>query len=78
MKNILIFIIKIYKRLISPFLGNNCRYLPTCSDYFIESLEEHGISKGSVKGIKRILTCHPIKILGGGDGYDPVLKKKDK
>ena len=36
------------------------------------------ISKGSVKGIKRILTCHPIKVLGGGDGYDPVLKKKDK
>ena len=78
MKNILIFIIKIYKRLISPYLGNNCRYLPTCSDYFIESLEEHGIFKGSVKGIKRILTCHPIKTLGGGDGYDPVLKKKDK
>ena len=78
MKNILIFIIKIYKRLISPYLGNSCRYLPTCSDYFIESLEEYGIFKGSIKGMKRVLTCHPIKILGGGDGYDPVLKKKDK
>ena len=75
---ILITIIKTYQLLVSPYLGNNCRYLPTCSDYFIESLEEHGILKGSVKGMKRILTCHPIKILGGGDGYDPVLKKKDK
>ena len=78
MKNILIFIIKIYKRLISPYLGSNCRYLPTCSDYFIESLEEYGLIKGSIKGFKRIITCHPIKTLGGGEGYDPVLKKKGK
>ena len=78
MKNILIFIIKIYKRLISPYLGGNCRYLPTCSDYFIESLKEYGIIKGTFMGMKRILTCHPIKFLGGGDGYDPVLKKKGK
>ena len=78
MKNILIFIIKIYKRLISPYLGSTCRYLPTCSDYFIESLKEYGIIKGTFMGMKRILTCHPIKFLGGGDGYDPVLKKKGK
>ena len=78
MKNILIFIIKVYKRLISPYLGGNCRYLPTCSDYFIESLKEYGIIKGTFMGMKRILTCHPIKFLGGGDGYDPVLKKKGK
>ena len=78
MRNILIFIIKFYKRFISPYLGSNCRYLPTCSDYFIDSLNEHGIFKGSLMGIKRILSCHPIKFLGGGDGFDPVLKKKDK
>ena len=78
MRNILIFIIKVYKKLISPYLGNNCRYLPTCSDYCIESLKEYGVIKGSFMGIKRILTCHPIKFLGGGDGYDPVLKKKSK
>ena len=52
MKNILIFIIKFYKRLISPYLGNNCRYLPTCSDYFIESLKEYGLIKGTFMGIK--------------------------
>ena len=75
MKSILIFIIKIYKRMISPYLGNNCRYLPTCSDYFIECLKIYGLLQGSIKGIKRILTCHPIKILGGGEGFDPVIKK---
>ena len=72
MKKILISFIKIYKFFISPFLGNNCRYQPTCSDYFIESLQEYGSIKGSVKGIKRLLTCHPIKFLGGGEGFDPV------
>ena len=76
MKSILIFIIKIYKRMVSPYLGNNCRYLPTCSDYFIECLKIYGFLQGSIKGIKRILTCHPIKILGGGEGFDPVIKKE--
>ena len=78
MKSVLIFIIKIYKNLISPYLGNNCRYLPTCSEYFIDCLNEFGVIKGSIKGIKRILTCHPIKPLGGGDGYDPLIKRKGK
>tara|TARA_B100000579_G_scaffold365406_1_gene324748 strand:- start:84 stop:326 length:243 start_codon:yes stop_codon:yes gene_type:complete len=74
-KNTLIKLIKIYKIFVSPYLGNNCRYLPTCSEYFIESLEEKGLLKGTAKGIKRILSCHPIKFLGGGDGFDPVKKK---
>ena len=78
MKSILIFIIKTYKYLISPFIGNNCRYLPTCSEYFIDCLNEFGVIKGCIKGIKRILTCHPIKTLGGGGGYDPVIKRKGK
>ena len=74
----LIYLIKFYKYFISPVLGNNCRYLPTCSEYFIDSLNEYGVLKGSYKGIKRILTCHPIKIFGGGHGYDPVKKKNMK
>ena len=74
----LINIIKIYKLIISPYIGNNCRYLPTCSDYFIESLKIHGALKGFYKGTKRILTCHPIKFLGGGEGLDPVQKLKEK
>ena len=74
-KYILIKIVELYKILVSPYLGNNCRYLPTCSEYFIDSLNEHGVFKGSFKGIKRVLSCHPIKFLGGGDGFDPVKKK---
>ncbi len=74
-KCILIKIIKLYKLVISPYLGNNCRYLPTCSEYFIDSLNEHGTFKGTIKGTKRILSCHPIKFLGSGDGFDPVKKK---
>ena len=77
-KIILICIIKFYKFLISPVLGNNCRYLPTCSEYFIDCLNEYGVLKGSYKGIKRILSCHPVKFLGGGHGLDPVKKKNIK
>ena len=72
-----IYLIKFYKFFISPVLGNNCRYLPTCSEYFIDSLNEFGFFKGCIKGTKRILSCHPIKILGGGDGFDPVKKKRN-
>ena len=72
-----IYIIKFYQYFISPLLGNRCRYLPTCSDYFIECLNEHGVIKGILKGTKRILSCHPIKFLGGGEGYDPVNKGKN-
>ena len=75
MKKILIKVITLYKLVISPYLGNNCRYLPTCSQYFIDSLNEYGVLKGILKGTKRILKCHPIKILGGGEGFDPVKKK---
>ena len=78
MKYLFIIIIKFYKLVISPYMGNNCRYLPTCSEYFIDSLKEYGAIKGSTKGIKRILSCHPIKFLGGNDGFDPVVKKKVK
>ena len=74
----LIYLIKFYKYFISPILGNNCRYLPPCSEYFIDSLNEYGVLKGCYKGTKRILSCHPIKLLGGGYGYDPVKKKNIK
>ena len=72
--NILIKLIKGYKFLISPLLGNSCRYLPTCSEYSIEALKTYGLFKGSYMSLKRIFSCHPIKFLGGGDGFDPVDK----
>ena len=71
---ILINLIKTYKFIISPLLGNSCRYLPTCSEYSIEALKTNGLIKGSLMSFKRILSCHPIKFLGGGDGFDPVKK----
>jgi len=72
--NTLIKFIKVYKFLISPLLGPSCRYLPTCSDYSIEALKNYGFIKGSYLSLKRILSCHPIKFLGGGEGFDPVNK----
>ena len=72
--NILIKFIKGYKFLISPLLGNSCRYLPTCSEYSMEALKTYGFFKGLYLSLKRILSCHPIKFLGGGDGFDPVNK----
>jgi len=71
----LIYFIKGYKYLISPLLGHSCRYLPTCSEYSIEALKTYGLLKGTFLSLKRILSCHPIKFLGGGEGFDPVNKK---
>jgi len=69
---ILIKLIKGYKFLISPLLGQSCRYLPTCSEYSVEALKEFGLVKGSFMSLKRILSCHP---LGGSGGFDPVKKE---
>tara|TARA_B100001057_G_C22357370_1_gene759470 strand:+ start:348 stop:599 length:252 start_codon:yes stop_codon:yes gene_type:complete len=72
---ILIRIIRGYRFLLSPILGNSCRYLPTCSEYSIEAIKTFGCLKGILLSVKRILSCHPIKFLGGGGGYDPVKKE---
>ena len=78
--HILILLIRFYRYLISPYLPSNCRYLPTCSEYFIDCLKLNGTLKGIFLGIRRILRCHPIKILGGRNGFDPApnLKKGKK
>ena len=70
-KYILIKIIKFYKILISPYLGNNCRYLPTCSEYTIQAIKKFGLIKGTSLSLNRISKCHPW----GNHGYDPVPKK---
>ena len=69
-----IMVIKAYQLLLSPILKTNCRYLPTCSEYSIAALKEHGLLKGCYYSLKRILKCHPL----GGYGYDPVPKKTNK
>ena len=69
----LILMIRLYQLFISPLLGQNCRYLPTCSEYSVKSLKEHGLFRGSILSIKRISKCHPW----GSHGFDPVPKKTD-
>ncbi len=64
----LIGLVRLYRVTISPWLGNNCRYQPTCSAYAIEALQVHGVARGSWLAAKRIGRCHPW----GGSGYDPV------
>ena len=77
MTKILILIIKFYKYFISPLLGSRCRFLPSCSDYFIECLNDYGFFKGISLGLRRIIKCHPIKFLGGSSGLDLVPKKRN-
>ena len=72
LKKIVLLFIKFYQVFISPFLGKNCRFIPTCSAYTYEAIEIHGIIKGLYLGMKRILKCHPYN----AGGYDPVPPKK--
>lgn len=67
-------LVRFYQLAISPWLGNNCRFDPTCSDYAIEALQSRGPLKGGWLAIKRIGRCHPW----GGSGYDPVPGDKDE
>jgi putative membrane protein insertion efficiency factor len=64
----LIFLIKIYQWTLSPWLGRQCRYTPTCSNYGVEALKKYGLFKGGYLTVRRVLSCHPW----GGHGYDPV------
>lgn len=59
--------VRFYQRAISPLLGSNCRYTPTCSQYTIEAIEKYGAIRGIWKGVKRIARCHPFS----PGGYDP-------
>lgn len=73
MKQIFLFLIRFYQLSISPLLGQRCRYLPTCSAYTAQAIQEWGVWKGVWLGLKRISRCHPW----GGHGYDPVPKQKE-
>ena len=68
MKTAVLRVIQFYQRFISPGLGSNCRYYPTCSHYTYEAVEKYGVRKGSWLGIKRIARCHPWH----PGGVDPV------
>ena len=64
----LLLLLAIYRRLISPLLGPRCRYVPTCSTYAVEAVQRHGALRGSWLTLKRLLRCHPF----AEGGYDPV------
>lgn len=66
--NLMILLIRVYQYTLSPFIGRNCRYTPTCSNYGIEAIKKYGAIKGGWLTLKRILSCNPW----GGSGYDPV------
>lgn len=60
--------VKAYRLIFSPWVGHNCRYQPTCSQYALEALETHGGLRGGWLALRRILRCHPW----GSSGHDPV------
>ena len=65
-RKIVIYVIKLYQKFLSPFLGKNCKYYPTCSEYTKQAVDKYGIIKGSILGIIRILKCNPFS-KGGVD-----------
>ena len=68
LRRTVILLIHGYQLVLSPFLGQNCRYHPTCSHYTCEAIERYGVLRGAWMGIKRIARCHPFP----PGGYDPV------
>lgn len=65
---VMVFVIRVYQRAISPFLPRACRFVPSCSQYFIEAVQKRGVLKGTLLGTWRILRCNPFC----RSGYDPV------
>ena len=67
-KKFVLALLAAYRRLVSPWVGPACRYLPTCSQYASEAVERYGAARGGLMALRRLLRCHPF----GGRGYDPV------
>ena len=72
-RTVLKLLIRGYQLFVSPVLGANCRYAPSCSQYAVEAIDSHGAVRGSWLAVKRIGRCHPW----GGSGYDPVPSGQD-
>jgi len=68
LKNIVIFFIRFYRKALSPLKLPTCRFYPSCSEYSLECVKKYGVVKGALKGIARILKCHPFH----PGGFDPV------
>jgi len=70
MKILALWLLRLYKRWVSPALPPSCRYVPTCSEYAMEAIERYGVVRGGAMAVWRVLRCHPF-VKGG---YDPVVK----
>lgn len=70
-KSLLISLLRLYKMSLSPFVGLNCRFHPSCSQYAMDAIQELGVLKGSIKAFVRILKCNPFN----PGGYDPAKKE---
>lgn len=75
MKSLILLPVRFYRWFISPLIPPRCRYVPTCSDYMIQAVEQHGVGKGLILGIKRFCRCHPF---AKTHGHDPVPEKQKK
>jgi len=73
-RTVLKLLIRGYQLFVSPVLGANCRYAPSCSQYAVEAIDSHGAVRGSWLAVKRVGRCHPW----GGSGYDPVPSGQDR
>ncbi len=71
MAKLLRLLVRLYQLTLSPWIGRECRFIPTCSNYALDALERYGAIKGTYLTIYRLLRCHPL----GGRGYDPVPNK---
>jgi len=63
-----VMLVRLYQVSLSPMLGRQCRFVPTCSNYFLEAVRKHGAVRGTLMGVRRILRCNPFC----KGGYDPV------
>ena len=68
MRALIVFLLRAYKRVVSPLLPPACRFYPTCSEYTMEAVSRHGVLKGLLLGLKRLSRCHPFH----AGGLDPV------
>ena len=72
MRILVLKIIRVYQKYLSPLLGPSCRFHPTCSEYTFQAIETYGVFRGGILAIKRILKCNPW----GGSGADPLPREK--
>ncbi|WXK24148.1 membrane protein insertion efficiency factor YidD [Mycetohabitans endofungorum] len=71
MQTVLIALLRFYKLVVSPYLGDRCRFYPSCSDYAREAIQYHGAAHGTYLAVKRLCRCHPFSA-GGVDPVPPV------